>query len=100
MAAKPGNKAECLNPNTGRKMYIDEDVYDLFSKAIYHTLKKKKGITYTDMVKGVKECLKEKKIKFKGSIEWYAVTVKNDMEANGIIQTVFEKGKKLHSLKK
>ncbi len=33
-------KVECLNPNTGGKMNIDKGTYDLFSKAIYHTLKK------------------------------------------------------------
>jgi len=80
-------------------MNIDATIYDLFSKAIYHTLKKdKQGITYTDMVKGVKSCFKEKQTVFKGSVEWYAVTIKNDMVAKGIIGTFSEKGKKLHKL--
>jgi hypothetical protein len=92
-------KIECINPNTGRKMNIDAEVYDLFSKAIYHTLKKdKQGITYTDIVRGVKQCFKEKRTSFKGSVEWYAVTVKNDMVANDVIETFTEKGKKLHRL--
>jgi hypothetical protein len=101
MPTKSPQKVECLNPNTGRKMNIDADTYNVFNKAIYHTLKKEKeGITYTDIVKGVKKCFKEQKTNFKGSIEWYAVTVKHDMEAGGVIESFTEKGKKLHRLKK
>ena len=44
MPAKSTGKIECLNPNTGGKMNIDAEVYDLFSKTIYHTLKKTKRI--------------------------------------------------------
>lgn len=82
-------------------MSIGAEVYELFSKAIYQTLKKeKRGITYTEIVNGIKQCFKEQKTNFKGSIEWYAVTVKHDMNAQGIIETFNEKGKKLHRLKK
>ena len=100
MLTKSTAKVECLNPNTGRKMNIDAKVYDLFSKAIYHTLKKsKQGVTYTDIVSGVNQCFKEERTTFQGSVEWYAVTVKNDMVAKGVIETFMEKGKKLHRLK-
>jgi len=99
MLTKSTAKIECLNPNTGGKMNIDASIYDLFSKAIYHTLKtNKQGITYTDIVSGIKKCFKEKQTIFKGSVEWYAVTIKNDMVAKGIIGTFTEKGKKLHRL--
>ena len=58
--SKLKEKIECLNPNTRRKMNIDSETYNLFSKAIYHTLKKeKRGITYTEIVDGVKKCFKE-----------------------------------------
>ena len=101
MTTKKTAKIECLNPNTGRKMKIDGKIYEIFSKAIYHTLKKnKEGITYTDIVNGVKKCFKEERTAFKGSIGWYAVTVKHDMEATGAIESFTEKGKKLHRLKK
>jgi hypothetical protein len=101
MPVKNISKVECINPTTGRRMNIDAGIYELFSKAIYYELKgKKRGITYTDIVNGIKKCFKEKKTVFKGSVEWYAVTVKHDMEANNIIETFTEKGKKLHRLKK
>jgi len=100
MPAISASKIECLNPNTGRKMNIDAKIYNLFSKAIYHTLKEnKQGITFTDIVSGVKRCFRTKGTIFNGSIEWYAVTVKNDMVANSVIETFTEKGKKLHRLR-
>src|SRR5436190_8113442 len=100
MAAKLTGKIECLNPNTGGKMNIDAMVYDLFSKAIYHTLKKnKQGVTYTDIVSGVKKCFKEERTTFHGSVAWYTVTVKNDMVAKDVIGIFMEKGKRLHKLK-
>ncbi len=100
MPAKTLSKVECLNPNTGNSIQIDKDIYDLFSKAIYHTLKKGKVLTYTQIVEGVHNCFKQQKINFDGSVSWYAVTVKNDMDARGVIEVVMEKGKKLHRLKK
>jgi Family of unknown function (DUF6958) len=100
MSIRPVKQIECLNPNTGRRMNIDINIYNLFSKAIYHTLKeKKRGICFTEIVNGVKKCFRKEKTVFKGSVGWYAVTVKNDMVANGIIETFTEKGKKFHRLR-
>jgi hypothetical protein len=98
-ATKPSAKAECINPNTGNRMNIDAATYELFSKAIYHTLKEGKQLTYTQMVDGINDCFKQQKTKFNGSVEWYAVTVKNDLQAKGVIEAFTEKGKKLHRLK-
>jgi hypothetical protein len=93
-------KVECLNPNTGGKMKIDKTIYDLISKAIYHTLQGGKSLTYTQLVEGIHDCFKKQKTKFAGSVGWYAVTVKHDMHARGLIEAFTEKGKKLHRLKK
>jgi hypothetical protein len=93
-------KVECLNPNTGRRMNIDKATYDLFSKAIYHTLKEKGASTFTQVVEGVYDCFQKQKTKFNGAVEWYSISVKNDMHAKGVIEVFIEKGKKLHRLKK
>lgn len=93
-------KVECLNPNTRHRMNIDKKVYDLFSKAIYHVLQEKKALTYTQIVEGIYDCFKKQNTEFEKSIEWYAVTVKHDMHARGIIEVFSEKGKKMHRLKK
>ena len=55
MATATLSKTECLNPNTGGKLQIDTNTYQLFSKAIYHVLKVKPGRTFADLVKGVKQ---------------------------------------------
>ena len=93
-------KVECLNPNSGGRMNIDKKTYDLFSKAIYHTLKKNQPLTYSQVVEGIYDCFRNQKTKFDGSVEWYAVTVKNDMHARGVIEVFLEKGRKLHRIKK
>ena len=93
-------KVECLNPNTGGKINIDLSTYELFSKAIYHTLKAKGPVSFTEMVEGIRDCFKKQGTVFKGSISWYAVTVKNDLESRKVIHTYMEKGKKLHQLSK
>lgn len=97
-AAKP-TKVECLNPNTGRRMNIEKNTYDLFSKAIAHTLKAKGPLTFTQMVEGVSDRFKQQNTPFVGAVEWYTVSVKNDMHARGVIDVYTEKGKKLHRIK-
>lgn len=99
IVATRSQKTECLNPTTGRGINIDKEVYDLFSKPIYHSLKKEKALTFTGIVEAIEDCLEQQNIKFKKSIPWYAVTVKNDLEARGVIETYTEKGKKLHRVK-
>jgi hypothetical protein len=93
-------KIECINPNTGGRMNIDKTTYDLFLKAILQTLKKAQPLTYSQIVEGIYDCFKKHNTKFDGSVEWYAVTVKHDMHARGIIEVYIEKGRKLHRLKK
>ena len=93
-------KVECINPNTGGRMNVDKNTYDIFSTAIYHTLKKSQPLTYSQIVDGIHDCFRQQKTKFDGSIGWYAVTVKHDMHARGVIEVFTEKGKKLHRLKK
>jgi hypothetical protein len=93
-------KVECLNPNTGSRMNIDKTTYNLFSKAIYDTLKKSRPLTYSQIVDGISDYFRKQKIKFTGSVEWYAITVKHDMHARGAIEVFLEKGQKWHRLKK
>jgi hypothetical protein len=45
----------------------------------------------------VKDCFAKQKTKFSSSLEWYAVTIKNDMHARDVLKVFMEKRKKLHS---
>jgi hypothetical protein len=100
MPAESPAKQECFNPRSGRAMLIDSDIYLLFSKAIKEILKAKKQLSFTDLVDNLHEYFQKKKIKFDRSVDWYAITIKNDLEARGIISTFTEKGKKFNSLSK
>jgi hypothetical protein len=95
-STKPA-KTECRNPNTGSSMNIDAATYELFAKAITHTLQGDKQLTYTQLVAGVKDFFQQQ-INFGGSVEWYSVTVKNALQSEGIIEVFTRKGRKLHQL--
>ena len=94
------SKVECFNPNTGRRMSIDGETYQLFAKAIKQTLKGRNAITFSEMVEGVKKYFRLHGTAFKKSVPWYAVTVKNDLQVRNTIEVFTEKGRKLHRLKK
>ena len=100
MTAKGSAKTECLNPNTGRRMSIDSATYTLFSEAIQHTLQQNSPLTFTALVQGVDACFKEKKTIFCGAVDWYTITVKNDMHSRGLLEVFTQKAKKLHRLAK
>jgi hypothetical protein len=100
MATTITKKQECINPRTGRSMQIDKPTYDLFAGAITHVLKQKGPLAFYTLVDHIKDYFKNKKIKFEKSVDWYAITVKNDMEARGRISTITEKRKKLNQLSK
>ncbi len=92
-------KIQCLHPQGKHAPAIATDTYALFEKAIYHALKtKNKAVSFTELVTEIEKCFTKQKTDFKGSTGWYAVHVKNHMEATGVIKTYSEQGKKIHSL--
>ncbi|MBV9988473.1 MAG: hypothetical protein JO301_12400 [Chitinophagaceae bacterium] len=96
---KQAAKIQCIHPEGKQAPAIAMDTYALFEKAIYHALKgKKNGLTFTQLTDEVNKCFRQQKTKFSGSVGWYAVAVKNHMEATGIIKTIMVKGAKMHSL--
>ena len=97
---KTAEKVQLLHPEGKNAPAISKEIYTLFENAILETLKSNPGITYTDIAKGVHHYFSDSGINFKGSVEWYAVTVKMHLDATGIIESYLEKGKKLHRIKK
>jgi hypothetical protein len=96
---KQAAKIQCIHPEGKHAPAIAMDTYALFEKAIYHALKgKKQGLTFTQLTDEVGKCFKQQKIKFPGSVGWYAVAVKNHMESTGVIKTSTVKGSKMHTL--
>ena len=93
-------KQECLNPRTGRAMMIDKKIYDLFSASIAAILKKDGPLLFSEIVEKLHEKFKADGVKFDRSVDWYAISIKNDMESRGRIKTITEKGRKLNILSK
>ncbi len=93
-----GAKTELTHPRSGRKMMIDKEIYDVVSKAIYHELKKNKSMSWTDLSAGVADCLAAQKTKIDGSVEWYAISIRNDMVTKGIVKIFKDKGRMMNAL--
>jgi hypothetical protein len=92
------SKTECINPRSKRSINIDKNVYDLLSKEIKKALKGGKQLTWTELLNEVKTSLDAKKHVFEGSVDWYTITVKNDLEARGVLKTLSIGGQKRNQL--
>jgi hypothetical protein len=89
-------KILCRNPNTGSAINISEDIYILFENAIRKVLVKNPAMTFGEMMEAVHLQFNKDKTPFNKSVEWYGVTVKNDLQCRGLVEVWMEKGKKRH----
>ncbi len=94
---KPVKKV-VTHPRTGRERKLDAGIYDPIKAAILKSLKGSKGKTWTALSDEVVTIIKKKMPGFKGSIPWYTISVRLDLETRGIVETFTEKGKKLNRL--
>jgi hypothetical protein len=93
-------KVVVTHPQTGTAMKFDAAIYEPVKAAILATLKGSKGKTFTELTEGVVKIIRKKMPGFKGSIPWYTISTRLDLETRGIVETFMEKGKKLNRLKK
>ena len=97
----PTLKKEVLvHPRTGSAKKIDKSIYDPFRAAIIHSLKGSKGMTFTELTEKVKPYIRKNFPGFKGSVSWYTISVRLDLEAKGEVETFTEKGARLNRLKR
>lgn len=90
------NKRIQLTHPQGKKLgSIDAGKYALMKTALLASLKKKGGITHTELLKKVEQFILDRKKPFSGSLEWYLESVKLDLEASGLILRIKEGGKLL-----
>ena len=73
---------------SGKK--IDRQKYETLKKAMLSALRNKE-LTHTELFARLNKCLKGK---FSGSIDWYAETVKLDLEARKIVKRTSSKPQK------
>ena len=93
-------KTIVTHPVTGTERKFDSKIYEPVKAAILQSLKGSKGKTFTELSDDVVRIIKKKMPEFKGSIPWYTISVRLDLETRGIVETITEKGKKLNRLKK
>lgn len=82
-----------LHPEGKNGVNISKDTYELFYHHIKEVLLAHPLITFTQLSKYVETALDRQ---FEGSIPWYTVSVKLDLEARGQIKVHIKSGKKLH----
>jgi hypothetical protein len=93
-------KIVVTHPVTGTTKQFDADVYEMFKKAILKILQNSRGTTFTELADAVSEYIRRKHPTFKGSSPWYTISVRQDLETRGIVETFSEKGQKLSRLRK
>jgi hypothetical protein len=99
MAKTIKNKIVTTHPESKREMKVDSNIYEPVKAAILESLKGSKGKTFTELTDEVVKIIRKKMPGFKGSVPWYTISTRLDLETRGIVETFVEKGKKLNRLK-
>lgn len=99
MAKSISKKTTTTHPRTRRQMKMDAAIYTPFRAAILQSLKGSNGKTFTELTDDVVKIIRKKMPGFKGSIPWYTISIRLDLETQGVVETFTEKGKKLNRLK-
>jgi hypothetical protein len=100
MAKSTSKKIIVTHPLTGTERKFDVAIYEPFKAAILQSLKNSKGKTFTELTDEVVKIIRKQMPEFKGSIPWYTISIRLDLETKGIVETFVEKSKKLNRLAK
>lgn len=84
MANTDENRIQTLHPQGKKGVHILQRRYDAIKDFIVKTVQDHGAITYSEVNDLAVEQLKD----FDGSVPWYVVSVKLDLEARGIIERV------------
>lgn len=98
--AVKNKKIIVTHPATGTERKFDSAIYEPLKAAILQSLKGTRGKTFTELTDDVVKVIRKKMPGFKGSIPWYTISIRLDLETRGMVETFVEKGKKLSRLKK
>lgn len=74
-----------LHPAGKQGVNIDKGKYDMVREAVEDTLRAEPGITFSEMTEEVGRRIGDV---FDGSVGWYVVSVKLDLEARGVLERV------------
>lgn len=98
MMKPDSGKIIVTHPQTGTERKFDAAIYEPIKAAILQSLKGSKGKTFTELTGDVVKTIRKKMPGFKGSIPWYTISIRLDLETRGIVETFTEKGRKLNRL--
>ena len=87
-------KIVTTHPVSRRTKKMDSAIYDPFRAAIIKSLKGSKGKTFTQLTNDVKTVIRKSMPAFKGSVPWYTISIRLDLESKGVVETFTENGKK------
>lgn len=93
------DKIQLAHPAGKNAPRISMETYTLISDAIVKVLQQHQPMSFADMAREVRHFVQTNAPEFTGSVEWFTVSVKQHMEAEGLIETVLEKGRKMHRLR-
>ena len=79
------NKILTLHPQGKKGVNIDRDKYETLKEFILQTVESRGQISYQELNELGEDTLSGQ---FTGSVPWYLVTVKLDLEARGILERV------------
>jgi hypothetical protein len=99
-ATKPLKKVTTTHPATRTSKKISAEIYEPVKAAILQSLKGSKGKLFTELSDDVKKIAKRTMPGFKGSVPWYTISIRLDLETRGIVETFTDKGKKYNRLAK
>ncbi len=74
-----------LHPAGKQGVNIDRSKYDTVRQAIEETLRAQPGTTFGELTDAVNRRIGDS---FDGSVAWYVVSVKLDLEARGVLERV------------
>jgi hypothetical protein len=94
----PSRKIIITHPSTGTKRKLDSAIYEPVKAAILQSLKGSRGKIFTELTDDVVMIIRKKMPGFKGSVPWYTIYVRLDLETRGVVETFVWKGKKLNRL--
>jgi hypothetical protein len=97
-ASSTPKKVVVTHPSTGTERKFDAAIYEPVKSAILQSLKASRGKTFTELTDDVVKIIRKKMPDFKKSIPWYTISIRLDLETQGIVETFTEKGKKLNRL--
>lgn len=93
-------KIQLKHPQGKKAVSINKDKYDLLTSETVQYLTENTDGTFSEISKSIVQSLKDKKIIFDGSLNWYLEWVKLDLEARQIITRVQKTSPQKYTLTK